>query len=133
MKSTTRLMRTCIVVAVFAWAGAAAQDNKSHAAAQSRATWSAGVARVEVTPREPIFMKGYGSRTKPSEGVREPLFVKALAMNLSDPSNPVSATNLPFDAAGNLIPARTIPRGAGFGVANNYQAPRSQLQIRFSF
>jgi len=55
-------------------------------------------------------------------------------MNLSDPSNPANATNLPFDSAGNLIPARSIPRGAGFGVANNYQAPRSvQLQIRFSF
>ena len=55
-------------------------------------------------------------------------------MNLSDPSNPANATNLPFDSAGNLIPARSLPRGAGFGVANNYQTPRSvQLQIRFSF
>ena len=42
--------------------------------------WKAGVARVMVTPREPIFMKGYGSRTKPSEGVRQDLFVKALAL-----------------------------------------------------
>jgi hypothetical protein len=33
-----------------------------------------------VTPREPIFMKGYGSRTKPSEGVRQDLYVKALAL-----------------------------------------------------
>jgi hypothetical protein len=55
-------------------------------------------------------------------------------MNLSAPSDPVNATNLPFDAAGNLIPSRSLPRGAGFGVANNYQAPRSiQAQIRFSF
>ena len=42
--------------------------------------WKAGVARVMVTPREPIFMKGYGSRTKPSEGVRQDLYVKALAL-----------------------------------------------------
>lgn len=42
--------------------------------------WMAGVARVNVTPREPIFMKGYGSRTKPSEGVRQDLYVKALAL-----------------------------------------------------
>ena len=55
-------------------------------------------------------------------------------MNLTSPNDPVSATNLPFDAAGNLIPARSLPRGAGFGVANTYQAPRSvQAQIRFSF
>src|SRR5688572_2052507 len=44
------------------------------------AGWMAGVARVNVTPREPIFMKGYGSRTKPSEGVRQDLYVKALAL-----------------------------------------------------
>jgi hypothetical protein len=49
-------------------------------AAQPRAAWLAGVATVDVTPREPIFMKGYGSRTKPSEGVRQNLFVKALAL-----------------------------------------------------
>jgi hypothetical protein len=55
-------------------------------------------------------------------------------LNLSDPNNPVTPTNLPFDAAGTLIAARSLPRGAGFGVANNYQAPRSvQAQIRFSF
>ena len=44
------------------------------------AGWMAGVARVNVTPREPIFLKGYGSRTKPSEGVRQDLYIKALAL-----------------------------------------------------
>ena len=48
--------------------------------AAPRLDWNAGVARVLVTPQEPIFMKGYGSRTKPSEGVRQDLFVKALAL-----------------------------------------------------
>src|SRR5215217_1437310 len=47
---------------------------------QPRYGWHAGVARVMVTPTEPLFMKGYGSRTKPSEGVRQDLFVKALAL-----------------------------------------------------
>src|SRR5690349_4214354 len=42
--------------------------------------WSAGVARVRVTPTEPIFLKGYGSRTRPSEGIQQDLFVKALAL-----------------------------------------------------
>jgi hypothetical protein len=55
-------------------------------------------------------------------------------VSLAGPNDPVTALNLPYDAAGNLIPARSLPRGAGFGVANNYQAPRSvQAQIRFSF
>jgi hypothetical protein len=54
------------------------------AAAQSgaaaRPAWHAGVATIVVTPREPIFLKGYGARTKPSEGVRQDLYVKALAL-----------------------------------------------------
>ena len=56
-------------------------------------------------------------------------------MNLQSPSDPVNATNLPFDpATGNVVPARALPRGAGFGVANAYQNPRTiQLQVRFSF
>ena len=55
-------------------------------------------------------------------------------INLENPSNPVTATNLPFDANGNVIASRATPRGAGFGVANAYQAARSiQAQVRFSF
>jgi Carboxypeptidase regulatory-like domain len=55
-------------------------------------------------------------------------------MNLANPTDPVTVTNPAFDANGNLIESRSRPRGAGFGVANNYQAPRSvQVQVRFSF
>ena len=55
-------------------------------------------------------------------------------MNLSSPSDPATITNLPFDASGNVIDARARPNGAGFGVATDYQAPRTlQLQARFSF
>jgi hypothetical protein len=55
-------------------------------------------------------------------------------MNLNSPQTPTAITNLPYDANGNLIDSRSRPRGAGFGVANAYQAPRSiQLQLRYSF
>ena len=55
-------------------------------------------------------------------------------MNLTSPTDPTTITNLPYDANGNLIAARSLPRGAGFGVANNYQNPRTvQFQVRFSF
>ena len=55
-------------------------------------------------------------------------------MNLSNPNDPITITNLPFDANGNVIDSRSRPRGAGFGVATGYQAPRTvQMQIRFSF
>ena len=56
------------------------------------------------------------------------------SITLRSPNDPVTPQNLPYDAAGNLIDARSRPRGAGFGVATNYQAPRSvQAQMRFSF
>jgi hypothetical protein len=54
-------------------------------------------------------------------------------VNLRNPNDPVTATNLPFDAEGNLIDSRSRPRGAGFGVATGYQpARRLQIQVRLS-
>jgi hypothetical protein len=62
------------------------------------------------------------------------IIARQTQMNLTSPSDPVTITNLPFDAAGNVIPARAKPNGAGFGVATDYQPARAiQLQARFSF
>jgi hypothetical protein len=55
--------------------------------------WQAGVARVTVTPREPIFMKGYGSRNRPSEGVVQELYVKALALRDENGATSVLVTS----------------------------------------
>jgi hypothetical protein len=55
-------------------------------------------------------------------------------LSLSSPTNPVDIQNLPYDSNGNIIESRSRPRGAGFGVATGYQAPRTlQLQARFAF
>jgi hypothetical protein len=55
-------------------------------------------------------------------------------LNLNSPSDPLTATNLPYDANGSVVAARSLPRGAGFGVATTYQDPRTvQVQVRFSF
>jgi len=40
----------------------------------------AGVGRADITPRKPIWMAGYASRQRPSEGVDHPLQAKALAL-----------------------------------------------------
>jgi hypothetical protein len=54
-------------------------------------------------------------------------------MNVASQTD-ATITNLPFDAAGNLIPTRSQPKNAGFGVANGYQGGRSlQAWIRFVF
>jgi len=55
-------------------------------------------------------------------------------MNLASPGDPVTITNLPYDANGNILPNRVKPSNAGFGQATQWQPPRTmQLQIRFSF
>jgi hypothetical protein len=41
----------------------------------------AGVARVDITPRGPIWMSGYASRNHASEGVRQKLWARALAID----------------------------------------------------
>lgn len=54
-------------------------------------------------------------------------------MNVASPVDS-TVTNLPFDANGNLIASRSLPKNAGFGVANGYQGSRSlQAWIRFVF
>jgi hypothetical protein len=55
-------------------------------------------------------------------------------MNLASPADPVTITNLPYDASGAILANRVKPSGAGFGQATAWQNPRSmQFQIRFSF
>jgi hypothetical protein len=42
--------------------------------------WKAGVAKTAITPTEPIWLAGFAARTKPSEGVRQDIYVRALAL-----------------------------------------------------
>jgi neutral ceramidase len=49
-------------------------------AAEPSSEWKAGVARVDTTPKAPVRMAGYASRTAPSQGVAHPLAAKALAL-----------------------------------------------------
>ena len=48
-------------------------------------TLSVGVAGIDITPEKPIRLNGYGSRSKPSEGVAQKLFAKALAIGGENP------------------------------------------------
>ena len=44
------------------------------------ARWKAGAAKVNITPSEPVWMAGYASRKRPSEGVLLDLHAKSLAL-----------------------------------------------------
>ncbi len=61
-------IRRAVLIALCAWAAQAAGD------------WKAGIATAVITPRESIWLAGYGARTKPSEGVLHDLYAKALAL-----------------------------------------------------
>jgi Neutral/alkaline non-lysosomal ceramidase, N-terminal len=52
--------------------------------ASASAGWKAGAARVDITPKQPMWMAGYASRNHPSEGAVHPLWAKVLA--LQDPA-----------------------------------------------
>ena len=52
----------------------------SNSSVQS-AEWKAGTASVVITPKEPVWMGGYGGRTRPFEGKTHDLYVKALAID----------------------------------------------------
>ena len=40
-----------------------------------------GIAKVKITPAEPVMLAGYGSRNKVSEGVAADLYARALAID----------------------------------------------------
>ncbi len=42
--------------------------------------WKAGTAKADITPTQPLWMAGYGSRTNPAEGKEMSLWIKALAL-----------------------------------------------------
>lgn len=48
--------------------------------APDTAAWKAGAVSIDITPEGPVWLVGFGFRTKPSEGVAHPLYAKVLAI-----------------------------------------------------
>lgn len=69
--------RTCRILAVI---GVCFLSSDRTIHASDAAEWKAGIATVAITPSQPMWMAGYASRTKPSDGVLTELHAKALAM-----------------------------------------------------
>ncbi len=88
--------------------------------------WKAGVARVDITPTQPIWLAGFGSRTKPSEGVRQKIWVKALALEDQSGARSVLITSdlLGFTAA--------MARHVADHALGNHGIPRARLAINSS-
>ncbi len=56
-------------------------------------SWKAGAAKVNITPKESLWMAGYASRTHPSEGTLQELWSKALALEDAGGNRAVLITN----------------------------------------
>jgi len=48
--------------------------------ADTNLAWKAGVASIVITPKTNMWMAGYAARKKPSDGIAQDLFAKALAL-----------------------------------------------------
>ena len=96
------------------------------AAVAEEATWKAGIATAVVTPDKPMWMAGYASRNKPSEGKVHDLFVKALALQSADGTQLVIVT---MDLISVPYPLRDALQAA---VAEQYDLPPEGLLINCS-
>lgn len=96
------------------------------AACAAGAGFRAGVARIEITPESPIWLSGYASRNKPSEGVAQKLWAKAIALEDGRGSRLVVVTT---DLIG--LP-RALTDLVGARVAKNYQLERARLLLNAS-
>src|SRR5262245_43005314 len=94
--------------------------------ARAQTGWKAGVAVVDITPREPIWLAGYGARTKPSEGVLQAIHVKALALEDETGAKTVLITS---DLLGFV---KEVSDPIAERVARKYGIPRDRLALNAS-
>lgn len=92
----------------------------------SAADYRAGLARVDITPEGPIWLSGYASRSKPSDGVLNRISAKALALEDSKGSRIVILTT---DLIG--LP-RAVTDVVGARVAKEYGLERSRILMNSS-
>lgn len=85
-----------------------------------------GVGRIKITPERPIFLSGYASRKKPSEGVKLDIWAKALAIADKKGGRVVIVTT---DLIGM---SRSISERVGAEVEKKYGLRRAQLMINSS-
>lgn len=89
-------------------------------------SWKAGTARAIITPSQPMWMSGYGGRTKPAEGTLTDLWVKVLALEAADGHR---AVILSFDLLG--IP-QSIYDNTCKALQEKYGLDRSQIMLNSS-
>ncbi|MDX1984181.1 MAG: hypothetical protein SFV51_28155 [Bryobacteraceae bacterium] len=90
------------------------------------AQWQAGAAKVNINPDEPVWLAGYGNRDRPSEGVLQDIWVKALAVQ--DPKG-VTAVITTSDLMG--LDTKTVDE-VSRRVSAKHGIPRERLLFNYS-
>lgn len=92
----------------------------------------AGIATLDITPKESIWLAGFAARTKPSQGIRQKIFAKALALRADDGTSAVLVTadllgftqNLVASVTGSVESRFQIPRRSIiFNASHTHSAP----------
>lgn len=92
----------------------------------AHSAWKAGVAAVDITPSETIWLAGYAARTKPSESVRQKIYAKALA--LRDDANTTSVV-ITLDLVGIR---REMAESVAARIEKQHGVPRSGILFNAS-
>ena len=90
------------------------------------ATWKAGTAKADITPKKSIWMAGYGGRTKPSEGTLHPLWAKALALEDATGKRAVIIATDTIGLSGSIYNSLKLK------LAKQYQLTPAQVMINAS-
>jgi hypothetical protein len=96
------------------------------AASAPAAGYKAGVATTDITPRESIWMAGFAARKQASQGIAQPLYAKALALEDADGRRAVVVA---LDLLG--VTAEMSGRIAA-AVAKRHRVPRARLLLNAS-
>ena len=88
--------------------------------------WKAGAAAVRITPEGPVWLAGYGRRDRPSQGVAQHLYAKALAIEDAHGQRSVLV------AVDMLGFTRDLAQRVARRARDDYQLPRDALLLNSS-
>jgi neutral ceramidase len=91
-----------------------------------RSVWKAGVATIDITPRDSLWMAGFAARTAPSQGTALPLHAKALALEDERGQHSVLVT---LDLLG---VTHRIAKSVADAVHDRHGLPRARLLLNAS-
>ncbi len=111
----TFLQHTAVCAGLLFLAGAAVQADE----------WKAGTARAVITPDQPVWLAGYGSRRVPEDKLHD-LWMKALALQAGD-SDPVVLITSDFQGVPRSMSNRVFAR-----LRAEYGLQRTQVMFTFS-